>query len=109
MDAADAPALAGFWARILDGEVVDTGDGDARMDLRPGGAGPESIWVNRVPEPRTGKTRVRLDLRLADADPAALLAAGARLVREPDAEVDWWVLADPEGNEFCAFPARPTQ
>jgi hypothetical protein len=104
MDAADAPALAGFWARILHGEVIDTGDGDARVDVRPGGAGPESIWVNQVPEPRTGKTRVHLDLRLPDADPAALLAAGARLVREPDAEVDWWVLADPDGNQFCAFP-----
>ncbi|WP_319461847.1 VOC family protein [Micromonospora sp. RTP1Z1] len=104
MDAVGARALAGFWARILNGEVIDTGDGDARVDAHPGGAGPESIWVNQVPEPRTGKTRVHLDLRLADADPSALLAAGARLVGEPDAEVDWWVLADPDGNQFCAFP-----
>lgn len=106
MDAADTHALAGFWARILGGEVIDTGDGDTRVDVRPGGAGPESIWVNRVPEPRTTRTRVHLDLRLADPDPAALLAAGARLVREPDAEISWWVLADPDGNLFCAFPRR---
>ncbi|SCG65107.1 VOC family protein [Micromonospora inositola] len=71
MDAVDAPVLAGFWARILDGEVVDTGDGDARVDVRPGGAGPEPSWVNQVPEPRTGKTPVHLDLRLADADPTS--------------------------------------
>ena len=39
----------------------------------------------------------------ADADPAALLAAGATLLREPGGDLEWWVLADPEGNEFCAF------
>ncbi|MFG3602700.1 VOC family protein [Micromonospora chersina] len=106
MDAADAQRLGGFWAGILDGNLVDTGDGDARIDPRGAASGAESIWVNTVPEPRTGKTRVHLDLRLADAGPAALLAAGARLVREPDAEISWWVLADPEGNQFCAFPPR---
>ncbi|WP_405098557.1 VOC family protein [Micromonospora sp. NBC_01412] len=105
MDANDALRLAGFWAGVLDGEVVDTGDGDARIDPR-GGPGAESIWVNRVPEPRAAKTRVRLDLRLAGPEPTELLAAGARLVREPDVEVSWWVLADPEGNQFCAFAPR---
>ncbi|MDG4796824.1 VOC family protein [Micromonospora sp. WMMD1082] len=104
LDAADAHALGGFWARILDANVVDTGDGDTRIDPRPARSSAESIWVNRVPEPRTVKTRVHLDLRLAEASPAALLAAGARLVREPDSETDWWVLADPEGNRFCGIP-----
>ncbi|WP_320065464.1 VOC family protein [Micromonospora sp. RTGN7] len=103
MDASDIPRLAGFWARVLDGEVVDTGDGDARVDPR-GRLGAESIWVNGVPEPRAARTRVHLDLRLAGPEPTELLAAGARLVREPDVEVDWWVLADPEGNLFRAFP-----
>ncbi|WP_262285992.1 VOC family protein [Micromonospora sp. MA102] len=106
MDAADAHRLGGFWAGILGGELVDTGDGDARIDPRAAASPAESIWVNTVPEPRTGKTRVHLDLRLAGPEPAALLAAGARLVREPDAEISWWVLADPEGNQFCAFAPR---
>ncbi|PWU61269.1 hypothetical protein DLE60_06535 [Micromonospora globispora] len=106
MDAADAHRLGAFWAAILDGELVDTGDGDTRVGPRPARSKAESVWVNTVPEPRTGKTRVHLDLRLADPDPEALLAAGARLVREPDAEISWWVLADPDGNQFCAFPPR---
>ncbi|SCL36730.1 hypothetical protein GA0070624_5631 [Micromonospora rhizosphaerae] len=106
MDAADAHQLGAFWAGLLDGKLVDTGDGDTRIDPRAARSKAESIWVNTVPEPRTGKTRVHLDLRLADPDPAALLAAGARLVREPDAEISWWVLADPDGNHFCAFPPR---
>ncbi|MFJ8582051.1 VOC family protein [Micromonospora sp. NPDC093277] len=111
LDAADAQRLGAFWAGILDGELVDTGDGDTRIDPRAATGTAESIWVNTVPEPRTGKTRVHLDLRLAEPEPTALLAAGARLVHEPDAEIDWWVLADPEGNQFCAFAphngARP--
>ncbi|WBB53931.1 hypothetical protein O7601_25805 [Verrucosispora sp. WMMD573] len=46
------------------------------------------------------------DVDLATAEPSALIRAGATLLREPDDAVSWWVLADPEGNEFCAFPPR---
>ncbi|MEU1590852.1 VOC family protein [Micromonospora sp. NPDC005710] len=106
LDAHDPLALGAFWARMLDGDVADAGDGDTRVDPRSARSHAESIWVNRVPEPRVVKTRVHLDLRLADADPAALLADGARLVREPTGDDTWWVLVDPEGNEFCAFAAR---
>ncbi|MFG1872705.1 VOC family protein [Micromonospora arborensis] len=106
LDAADALALGAFWARMLDGDVADAGDDDTRVDPRSARSNAESIWVNTVPEPRVGKTRVHLDLRLAEAGPAALLADGARLVREPADEAAWWVLDDPEGNEFCAFPAE---
>ena len=57
-----------------------------------------------VPEPKTVKNRMHWDVVLRDDSPQALLDAGATLLREPDAdETDWWVLADPEGNEFCAF------
>jgi hypothetical protein len=35
----------------------------------------------------------------------ALLDAGATLLRPKDSEIHWHVLADPEGNEFCAFDA----
>ncbi|WP_433534665.1 VOC family protein [Micromonospora sp. CA-249363] len=105
LDAADPLALGGFWARVLDADLADAGDGDTRIDPRSARSDAESIWVNRVPEPRVGRTRVHLDLRLSDADPAALLAAGAQSVREPDGDVGRWVLADPEGNQFCVLPA----
>ncbi|OZV73039.1 hypothetical protein CA850_31600 [Micromonospora echinospora] len=107
LDAVDPHALGGFWARVLHADLVDLRDGDTRVDGRPGRPGPESIWVNRVPEPRARRTRVHLGLRLHRSDPADLLAAGARLVREPDDEVGWWVLADPDGYEFRAFAPRP--
>jgi Glyoxalase-like domain len=51
------------------------------------------------------KNRVHWDVDLPGAGPAALVAAGARILRGSDDEIRWWVLADPEGNEFCAFAA----
>ena len=106
MDAGDALAQARFWASVLGSRLVDLGDGSARLDPAPGRPNRETIWIDPVPEPRTVKTRVHVDLRLPGADPAAILQAGATVVREPG-EDPWWVLADPEGNEFCAFPQRP--
>lgn len=94
--AGDALALAAFWAKILGAESTDLGDASARLD-----ADGFRIWVDPVPEPHPGQTRVHLDLRLPTADPAALVAAGAQLRRKPGGDIGWWVLADPEGNEFC--------
>jgi hypothetical protein len=105
-DATDAALLGRFWAGVFDADLVTRDDGVARVDLEPGVEGNRSIWVNPVPEPRFGKTRVHLDLRLPAPEPAALIAGGAVLLREPDGDVRWWVLADPDGNEFCAFPPR---
>jgi len=107
MDATDPYALGGFWAGVLGGHLADLGRPDTvRVDPVAGEDGNRSLWLDRVPEPRVGKTRVHLDLRLPAPDPAPLVAAGARLVREPDGEVSWWVLDDPDGNVFCAFPPR---
>jgi predicted enzyme related to lactoylglutathione lyase len=60
-----------------------------------------------VPEPKTVKNRVHLDLmpddRTRDEEVERLLGIGATLVadhRRPDG-AGWVVLADPEGNEFC--------
>ena len=71
----------------------------------PAGRGP-LIWVVPVPEEKTVKNRMHHDVV---GDTQALLAAGATLVRlrdadtEPDGAIEWDVLADPEGNEFCVF------
>jgi hypothetical protein len=106
LDAADPHRLAAFWCAAL-GRELAAADGGWRV--APPEGGPESlgIWVDPVPEPRTGKTRVHLDLRLPSPDVTPLLAVGATLVREPDGDVRWWVLADPDGNEFCAMPPAP--
>lgn len=108
LDANDPVRLARFWAGILDLRAESQAPrarGPIPLGPAPGRPGGERLWINPVPEPRVGKTRVHLDLRLAAPDPAPLVAAGARIVREPGDD-PWWVLADPEGNVFCAFPPR---
>ena len=133
-DAADPEALAAFWGETLGYVEQDPpegfdsweawavandvprerwGDFAARVD--PDGAGPR-LFFQRVPEPKTAKNRVHLDLAVGggrDTPPeesrrniaAAVeraVAAGATKVREVDERDEYWVvLQDPEGNEFC--------
>ena len=65
------------------------------------------IAICRVPEAKTVKNRVHLDVHTDDV--AALVALGATVLREPTEEDHWTVLADPEGGEFCAFLREPDQ
>ena len=69
------------------------------------------LILQRVPEPKAGKNRSHLDLHFPDRDAARdrLLALGARLLQEqPNCIGDycWYLMADPEGNEFCVAPGR---
>jgi hypothetical protein len=47
------------------------------------------------------KNRIHWDVTVPAVAP--LVGAGAVVLREPGGDIDWHVLADPEGNEFCAF------
>jgi len=104
-DAEDAHALGRFWADVLGLGVVDLGELAVRLDPSEPTDG-RQMWIDQVPEPRSVKTRIHLDLRLPGSAPDRLVDAGARLVRQPLPDEPWWVLADPEGTLFCAFPAR---
>ena len=99
IDAADAHRIAHFWGELLGFEIELHDDGDAALR---GEVPEQTIWINRVPEPRTEKQRVHLDLDVASVDP--VLAAGATMVL-PAAEsgFSWSVLHDPEGGELCTF------
>ena len=95
IDAEDAAAIGRFWRAAIGGELEVMPDGDAVLR-----GGPlHNIWVNSVPEGKALKNRVHLDLR---GEPSRLLDLGATLLAEHDG---WSVLADPEGNECCVFPA----
>ncbi|WP_198664062.1 VOC family protein [Jiangella endophytica] len=96
LDASDQPRLAEFWAAALNRRP----DADDPTHLR-GEAEGERVWVDAVPEARTAKNRVHLDVEVGDLD--GLLGLGATVLRGPDDEISWWVMADPEGGEFCAF------
>ena len=98
MDAADPARLSAFWKAALDRTWHPKDDGDGWL------AGPtqrHTIWVGKVPEPKTAKNRVHLDIYTRDL--ADLEALGATVVEPRPGNRGWTVMADPEGGEFCAF------
>ena len=96
-----APRIASWWADVLGGRLGGQDD-EWYVDQVPG-APYECLVFGGVPEPKTVKNRIHLDVTTSDLD--ALVAAGATVLRSRDDEIGWTVLADPDGNEFCAFEA----
>lgn len=134
-DSADPAALAGFWAEVLGYRIQDPPAGfetwdaalealgipperrnDASALVDPTGSGPR-IFFQRVPEGKTAKNRVHLDVRAApglagdermaglEREAERLVALGATRVERhepaPPLQGGHIVLTDPEGNEFC--------
>ena len=68
----------------------------------PAGISP-NVSVNRKSKPVSGKIRLHLDLYTSDqkAEVERLLKIGATLIRRPERDEDYVILADPEGNHFC--------
>ena len=101
VDSVDARALAHWWADVF-GSTAETESGKPWWWIEGIEGLPfESFVFQSVPEPKTVKNRIHWDVWVDDLP--ALIDAGATVLRRPDAEVRWTVLADPEGNEFCAF------
>lgn len=132
-DAADPAKLAAFWKLALDYDYEPPPPGYASWEdlarerglpveqfgdqaslIDPGGEGPR-IYFQRVPEAKTAKNRVHLDVRVAgrevrgeerqqlvEGHVARLTAAGATEAwRKSDPRGRCVVMRDPEGNEFC--------
>jgi hypothetical protein len=133
IDCADPAALAAFWAEVLPGYALqppppgfDSWEAFLEAQHVPKeewnsrsaivGDGPR-LFFQRVPEPKSGKNRVHLDLH-AGGGPAVpldeqranvraavtrLQGLGATFIKEyEELGVVWAVMTDPEGNEFCA-------
>jgi hypothetical protein len=134
-DCADPAGLAGFWNEALGYDYDSPPPGFATWEealdhfgvpadqrnnasaaVDPDGRGPR-LWFQKVPEGKTAKNRLHLDIRAApglegDERMAALETECARLVAlggtrvqrfepEPPMSHGFIVMADPEGNEFC--------
>ncbi|HEU5000331.1 MAG TPA: VOC family protein [Lapillicoccus sp.] len=97
IDAMDIPAVRPFWAAVF-------GYDDRDKDL----VDPESIrpllWFQQMDEPRPQRNRIHVDVWVAQEEAEARIAraveAGGRVVSDESAP-QFWVLADPEGNEAC--------
>ncbi|MFJ6632672.1 VOC family protein [Streptomyces sp. NPDC091376] len=117
IDCADPIRLARFWCSVLDYEVQDEDDGIVSIGPPVGsedkdrlGPVPPTLTFARVPEGKTVKNRLHLDVnptdREQDEEVRRLLDLGARRADVGQGDESWVVLADPEGNEFCVLAAR---
>jgi Glyoxalase-like domain len=114
IDCADPRRVAEFWGAVLGWTpqayedyfwMSETGDVHDR--------GMVLVFVP-VPEPKTVKNRVHIDVRPSGGATQAeeverLIGLGARHIDIGQGEVPWVVLADVEDNEFCVLGARPTE
>lgn len=117
IDCADPQGLAGFWCAALgyavieeDEDVVSIGSPQVPESRNRPGPVPPVLTFARVPEGKTVKNRLHIDLNPTDREQAdevrRLLDLGARHVDVGQGEAAWVVLADPEGNEFCVLAPR---
>ncbi|MFC7329073.1 VOC family protein [Marinactinospora rubrisoli] len=116
IDCADPTALARFWCSVLGYEVH--GEEDGVVTIGPPGAAtdrpgpvPPALTFARVPEGKSVKNRLHIDInptdRERDDEVRRLLDLGARYADVGGTgEESWVTLADPEGNEFCVLASR---
>jgi hypothetical protein len=118
IDCANPQRLASFWAaalgwtlrRYADEDIAFlaseglTPETDPSVCVEPPDPALPTLWLNKVPEPKVGKVRIHLDVNVADVSGIdRLIDLGASVVQERPGGNDWTIMADPEGNEFCAF------
>jgi len=117
LDCRHAAKLAPFWAAALGWRIRPYDEAEVAR-LAALGLTPESdpsvaidapdgslvFFVQEVPEPKTVKNRMHVDVQLRDqAHFDELIGLGATVLSEYDG---WRLMADPEGNEFCAKHPR---
>lgn len=106
-DTSDLDGAVAFWTELLGLDVLHR---DERyVYLSPMSDGGPHLAFQLVPEAKTGKNRLHLDIRVPDrsAFTARVVDLGGAVVGEHQ-EGDypsWTVMRDPEGNEFCIYEA----
>ncbi|MFN0092437.1 MAG: VOC family protein [Acidimicrobiales bacterium] len=110
MDCADVGRMADFWQAAL-GFATRAGDERQAVTLSEPrhGRSINHLTLQKVPEPKSAKHRVHLDLFPADLEraKARLVELGAAVAREPATDepghfgFQATVMVDPEGGEFC--------
>ena len=98
-----------FWSKALGWPLV--WDQDQETAIRSPHGGPKITWGGPPYAPKTGKYRLHFDLAPpAGGDQQAevdrLISLGATRVDIGQGDVDWVVMADPDGHEFCVLTPR---
>lgn len=120
VDARDPARVAKFWSEVLGYQILETDEELVEIGAAPLEAGairqaapvPSIVFV-KVPEEKTIKNRVHIDVSPIDRDQPSevqrIIALGAREIDIGQGEQSWTVLADPEGNEFCVLRSLQTR
>jgi Glyoxalase-like domain len=102
-DCADPGHLSAFWSEVT-GYVQTTVRDDFAALAAPDGRGIRGILFWKVPEPKSAKSRMHVDLasKSPESEIERLIALGAqRVARREGNGTSWTIMLDPEGNEFC--------
>jgi hypothetical protein len=115
IDCRDPNRVAEFWAAVLDYTVINRGPkGEVEIGSstsHKGASGAPTLVFVPVPEGKTVKNRIHIDVNPTETDQSnelrRLLRLGARRVHVGQGQdVSWIVLADVEDNEFCLLRRR---
>jgi predicted enzyme related to lactoylglutathione lyase len=105
VDSHDPRALAEFWMHVLGYRMGGAEEGEAWIEDPAGKK--DGIWFSAVPEGKSVKNRLHLDLRPSrtrDEEVERLKGLGATVLEGfGGPEATWTVMQDPEGNEFCVL------
>jgi len=98
-----------FWSRALDWPLVWDQDQETAIQSPHGGS--KVPWGGPPVAPKTGKNRLHFDLAPPagedqQAEVERLISLGAKRIDIGQGDVDWVVMADPDGNEFCVLTPR---
>ncbi len=102
-DCADPRLLSAFWSEVT-GYVPLTVQNDFAALAAPDERGVRGTLLWQVPEPKTAKSRMHIDLasRNPENEVDRLIELGAQRVEHREGNgTSWTVMLDPEGNEFC--------
>jgi predicted enzyme related to lactoylglutathione lyase len=108
LDCNELSSISVFWQHALRCEADETVPG-RYVSLSPADLG-ITLNLQAVPEPKSGKNRMHFDLLVDDLEDVVsdLRAHGAsQLSAHEEFGGRWYVMADPEGNEFCVAQLGP--
>jgi len=102
--------LGYFWSEALGWPLV--WDQDQETAIRSPHGGPKITWGGPPLMPKTGENRLHYDLapssdRGQESEIDRLVSLGATRIDIGQGDVDWVVMADPDGNAFCVYPHLP--
>ena len=101
IDVNDLETCAKFWSQVLGADILYQNEKYLRLGQK--GERP-TLLLQKVPEPHEVKNRVHIDLDVPDLDAAVSRVqdlGGHKLRQLSEYGIEWVVMADPEGNEFC--------